>query len=239
MKLYVLASLTLAALAPQVFAGDAELTVDANVAYKRTGSTQCTGQNCTNTSKIDLKSDHTFHITPSEVAQITSATRVDFKLSYLGTLSFNLGEDANYQQGDTSAEVTKTFNFGGLNIPATAQVEWSTGDFHIAVASKATVNEAPIFSTVSERAAADKSSDEKGLSSSPFQIKTTLVDTAPPTAAEPKINVEVIIVNDDVYLAVDRKSSTKGVSTATGQTSYKSSEQVKSQFITQAPPPQN
>jgi hypothetical protein len=161
MKLYVLASLTLAALTPQVFAGGPELTVDANVAYKRSGSTQCTGQNCTSVSKIDLKSDHTFHVTPSQAAQITSATRVDFQLSYFGTLSFKLGEDASYQQGDTSAEVTKTFNFGGLNIPANAQADWSSGDFHIAVTSKATVNDAPVLATTTESAAADKSSEEK------------------------------------------------------------------------------
>jgi hypothetical protein len=237
MKTHVLALLSGAVvLCQSAFAVTAaDITLDASIAYKMSTNVQCTGQDCTNRRKLTLTASQSFQLTPNQLSKLDGTTRVKLELFYYGVISFLISDDPAYHPGATSANISGNFTLFGVSTPCSVQVSWADGSFHLLLGAKVDVTGpggiafASLQDLKKENATAVEA---KGLGSSSFAMKTTVLDTQPVMA----VSVESEIVSDEVYLAMDEKSSNKAISTAEGNLTANYADQAKSKFITAAPP---
>lgn len=139
-----------------------------NNATKITLADACGSSLCNATIKARIKSTGVFSITGAEAAGFNADTVVKVEGAYT-YLEFRIGDDPNYQLGDTSANIAATVNSSSGPIPSSLKISWANNKvvFTSSAAGKS-AGTAPHPDSSSVGISPEKASEQKDHYGEPF-----------------------------------------------------------------------
>jgi hypothetical protein len=181
-------------------------TVEASMASSTKLKMPCLDNFCTGPIKLSQKLAHTIAISEAEEDQLDADTSITLLgMSLLGSIPIDvrIGEDPNFQPGDTSANIQKTISVASIPEPIdmhiSAKISWKDGELDIQASSQIT----GILST-SGISFAEKTRQVKDDVTAPLQ--TTIQDPGLAT-----INVTAqLLVDISLLEAIQLKSDGAG-----------------------------
>ena len=115
---------------------------DASVSNSLNISLKCDDVSCTGPVKGKISTAATLSISPAEQAELQSDTSVTLLIGgviLLAQVPLSLGDDPNFQNGDTSAKIKKTLPIEqGVDLVLSAQLKWGEGQLEIKLNGKLT-----------------------------------------------------------------------------------------------------
>jgi hypothetical protein len=125
MKIYsILTVLALSGFSNTIFA--APPTISASVNNKTIVNTVCTPTTCTNIQIVSSSGSHSVELTDVQASALQSDTSVSLTVDG-PTVEFALGEDPNFQNGDSSAVIKKEIPVTDGTRLVTMKIKWGNG----------------------------------------------------------------------------------------------------------------
>jgi hypothetical protein len=192
---------------------------DGDLSIKLSFSTACSDGDvlCVGPVKATFKGTHVINIDDAEAALFSDTTSVT--VYFLGStpVPMLLGDDPQYQTGDTSAKIKKSvdlnlFGGDGVKMDISAQLNWSSGDMIVKVTAKVTGDieqPAPTFLTKSHVKDA-----------APQSLQTVVENPGPAT-----------VFDVTTGLICDTKTVETNIRQAEGNATVTATISVKSQFL--------
>lgn len=113
-------------------------TVVANGSAKVTQSSACNPSGCEGKQTTSISGVHAFEISADQFNRIDANTSVTVSILGTATTNLRIGDDPNYQPGDTSAVVNSSAIVVSTALPMEARMTWSNGVFQVQLKCKAT-----------------------------------------------------------------------------------------------------
>lgn len=182
-------------------------TIAASMSANISTNAKCTLTTCTQDIRIIFTGSHTLELTPTQESTLETSTAITVEVVG-SSISFSLGDDPKFQNGDTSAKIKKVVTFPEGSQTITAKLKWGNGSISIN---------------------AKQSLIEKIESAAPLTKETKAVvplilNTIISTPSQPAFNVEV-------PLACDQNTFIKQQVSAEGAIRAKTLQSIKSKFI--------
>jgi hypothetical protein len=105
-------------------------TASVSLSIKQSIIEQCIQGNCTGFIKGNVSWNHAIDLTPQEESALQEDTSMTLLLEDV-RIDVRLGDDPNFDTGDTSAKLTAVVDIDGLPAQANVQLKWGNGQLKI------------------------------------------------------------------------------------------------------------
>jgi hypothetical protein len=179
-------------------------TIDASMSGTFSTNVKCTLTTCTQDIRAIYAGSHTIELTPIQESTLETSTAIVVEINGSG-ISFSLGDDPRFQNGDTSAKIKKVVTFPAGRLTITAKLKWGNGS--ISINAKQTVIE--------------KFENAAPLAKDIKAVTPLILNTIINTPSQPVFNVEVPLACDITILG-KQQTSAEGAQRARTLQAFKS-----------------